>query len=135
MPPVNDRLVIRTLINKVPLCGCGSSSEMWTIVRDVLARAPGHTDLSFFEPMPERDLSATAVEFVAQVLSETGLLEHGSSIGFAWLTPGGEMLLAFLREYGTESHLGGPWPEWALACDASEPFCMTWEELRKAGIT
>lgn len=138
-----SEIAIRTAINKVPLCGCGSSTEMWAIVRDVLARAAvPHAELyvpgerkSFYDPMPEHDLSAIAVEFVAQALSQAGFLEHGSSIGFAWLSGAGRLLLDFLRQHGTEQRgMDDPkWPEWAWTCDPEkEEFSLSdkaWREL------
>lgn len=129
-------LHIRSIIHSIPLCGCGSTNTMWAIVRDMLRRAKAHTEgpkeasVSFYDPMPERHLSATATEFVAHVLGECDLLEHGSSIAWAWLTKAGAMLLEFLEEYPDAN----AWPAWAFSCPVGETFAMTSAEMRAAGF-
>ena len=57
---------------------------------------------------------ARAVEFIAHVLDHWELLEHGISIGFAWPTERGELLLTFLKEQGTDTQ---KWPEWVYDCE------------------
>lgn len=79
---------------------------------------------SFYDAMPYRpnviddsaDECAPAwVEFCAMLLDHAGLLEHGTSIGRAWLTAEGTEVLRFLREFGTEDGEDGRWPIWATA--------------------
>jgi len=135
-----DHIHIRTAIQKVPLCGCGSTDRMWEIVRDTLQRSQDITDrwdrdreearrtgkgaamgsvVGFYEPMGT--LPADAVEFVAQVLDVSGFLEHGSSVQCAWLTAAGRALLLFLRKYGVDKDA---WPEWATMSMNPEPFAL-----------
>lgn len=137
---------VRSMISRVPLCGCGSSERMWEIVRDALHRSQDITDTwdrerkaeretgvsrplvrvtGFYDPMDS--LPADAVEFVAQVLDTRGFLEHGSSIQCAWLTAAGRALLLFLRKYGVDRER---WPEWAQSCSGDEEFSMDDSEWR-----
>ena len=93
-------LEIRSALHRVPLCGCGSSDELWGLVRDILGRSLDITDAwdkqraegvtsfarvtGFYDSMGE--FPALAVEFAAHVLSHVDLLEHGSSVQCAWLS-------------------------------------------------
>lgn len=132
-------LMIRSCINRVPLCGCGSVEAMWEIVREVLKRSQAiqvrndnwRADASaqavdckgFYDSMPEYDLSGTAVEFIAQVLDTAGFMEHGTSIAWAWPTARGKVLLAFLDKHGCN---GEAWPAYATTVfESAEPFTMT----------
>lgn len=106
----------RHLLNDdIRMCGCGSETK-WHIIKMFLERSE-HAEEgreSFYQPMGE--ICGEAVEFIAHVLDGWGLLEHGSSIGWAWPTQKGRDVLAFLREYGTDSN---KWPEWW--CSYSPP--------------
>lgn len=145
-PLAYQKRAIRTAIHKVPLCGCGSTETMWGIVRAVLERnvptnEPHDPRPGCYDPMPEFELSRYGVEFVAQVLSETGFTAHGSGVGYGWLTGAGRLLLLFLRKYGTKGSGGlrdmgdtsqGYWPIWADSCaPTSDTFEITDEEWRK----
>ena len=85
---------------------------VWTVVLELLERGalkPGHpARVSFYEKAKEA--SADWVGFAALALAQypASLLEYGTSIGWAWLTPDGERLLAWLREHGTDD---SKWPE------------------------
>ena len=128
-PSELEQLRYRSAINRVPLCGCGSGQ--WDVVLAMLERAaasPKPDGASFYDPMPGKDLSGRAVEIVAHALDHVGLLEHGSTIGFAWLTPGGELLLRFLQKYGIDHER---WPEWAESCPVGERFSLTDEEWNR----
>ena len=130
------KVLIRTALGRVPLCGCGSSERMWEIVRDILQRSQDITDtwdreretekasgaprplvrvVGFYDPMG--DWPADAVEFAAQVLNESDFLEHGSSVQCAWLTAPGKVVLCFLRKYSCD---GEKWPEWATSSIGTE---------------
>jgi hypothetical protein len=126
-------LYIRTALNKVNLCHCGSGEQTWGIVLGILERAATHShdhperakSLPFYDPMPDRDLSGAAVEFAAHVLAGVDMLEYGSSIGWAWLTGPGATVLAFLRKYGCDIH---GWPEYATSSSLPEQHELTWEQ-------
>lgn len=61
------------------------------------------------------DASGRWVEFGAKVLGSYDLLEHGSGIGYAWLTDDGTKLLEWLRQHGTDDT---KWPEeWCNSSD------------------
>ena len=100
------------------LCGCGSRSEFPLILK-LLERAEKRNEsykdsISYYEPLD--DIPGYAVEVFAKVLDSWELLEHGTGIGWAWLTDDGQMLIDFLREYGTqESRDDGSelWPDWS----------------------
>jgi hypothetical protein len=122
-------LQVRSALAKVPLCGCGSSDAMWSIVLAILDRAEDHEKRgSFYDPMPDHGLSSNAVEFAAQALDSSDMTEHGSGIGWAWLTAAGKTVLLFLRKYGVDRE---KWPEWATTSVGSEPFTLTPEQWRQ----
>jgi len=100
------RLMIAETLDKVKLCACGSD-EPWDIVKLVLERRAAN-EVSSYEPT--EDASGRWFEFATKALDGWGLLEHGGSISWAWLTGEGEIVLEFLREFGTVSH---EWPDWA----------------------
>lgn len=100
------------IIDRLGLCNCGHA-QCWEIVKLMLERAEAldadrENAPSFYDAMD--DIPARMVEFVAHVMGsdQWDLLEHGSSIGGAWLTKDGETLLAFLREHGTDQE---EWPD------------------------
>ena len=116
-PKIQQKL--GNLINsKMRLCWCGSRSEFPLILK-LLERAEKRNEsykdsISYYEPLD--DIPGYAVEVFAKVLDSWGLLEHGTGIGWAWLTDDGQMLIDFLREYGTqESRDDGSelWPDWS----------------------
>lgn len=119
--PRDRALAVREIIRSVNLCSCGSDSQ-WECVLEILVEAEKHTENGFY-----RD---KWFEFAAKVLDDRGLLEHGTTIGFAWLTDRGKLLLEFLREFGTESHdfcehTGHPmWSvEYSWNASGGEPGC------------
>ena len=93
--PRGKALALRGIVGRLNLCACGSSAH-WECLLDLLAEAENHSDRGFY-----RD---KWFEFGAKVLDGWALLEHGGAIGFAWLTCDGELLLEFLRDFGTEDH-------------------------------
>ncbi len=129
--------MVRTLVGSVPLCGCGTSEAMWLIVKAALGRAAESNDakVGFYTGMTivDRDgdkhtLPPLAVEFVAQVLNShgVGLLEHGTAVGYSWLTPQGKVLLAFLGAQPNPDE----WPEWVTSSTGDEIFEMPRDLLR-----
>lgn len=126
-------LELRTALGKIPLCGCGSSDKMWQIVEAMLDRAADHeTKGSFYDPMPDLELSGTAVEFAAQVLDTSGMTEHGGGIGWAWLTEPGKLVLLFLRKYG---HDTDKWPEYSQSSSGNEEFMLSDEDWHQRTMT
>jgi hypothetical protein len=79
-------------------------------------RGEGNKAPSFYDKA--EDASERWVHFGAHILDNSDLLEHGTGIGFAWLTDEGKLLLEFLREFGTYPGTFGeddaPWPSWAF---------------------
>jgi hypothetical protein len=98
---------IRSIFNDLSLCECGGS-YMYEIIRDLLERAESKG--AFLEPLGDR-LNSKAVEFIANIMNSYhwDLLEHGISVRLSWLTERGELLLGFLRDFGTDPDA---WPEW-----------------------
>lgn len=91
--PRAKALKLRAIRARLNLCGCGSSSH-WQLISELLREAQSHTHDGFY-----RD---PWFEFGAKVLDSWDLLDHGTGIGFAWLTEDGELLLEFLQDFGTE---------------------------------
>lgn len=110
---------LRELLWKLNLCNCGRKI-LWKCLYAMLERSCIHSNnsispthlYSFYEPLVLESVVVPGVwvEFVAQLLDAMRLIEHGSGIGAAWLTPQGEILLSFLREFGTDDYA---WPNWA----------------------
>jgi hypothetical protein len=77
-------------------CGCGSPEEAYDLVRDVLALAP------FYDhPEAVRDLiGPRAYQFVLYQIDEAGLIEHGGTVGGAWLSAKGKHYLPLMQRYG-----------------------------------
>lgn len=100
---IQQQLNMSALIESIGLCGCGTNSTM-DIVILVLEKSEKK------ECMYDAAVDAEGrwVEFAANILDDKGLLEHGGSIGFAWLSDKGIALLSFLRKYGTDRD---QWPE------------------------
>ena len=121
-PKIQQKL--GNLINsKMRLCWCGSRSEFPLILK-LLERAEKRNEsykdsISYYEYLyciSGNIIKWFVVEVFAKVLDSWGLLEHGTGIGWAWLTDDGQMLIDFLREYGTqESRDDGSelWPDWS----------------------
>lgn len=108
---------IRHAFSDLGLCGCGSDDKH-AILLAMLERAEAKG--SFYEPLGDL-LNARAVEFIADVMSSSrwDLLEHGTGIGCAWLTEKGELLLRFMRKFGTDSDA---WPEWWCSVTVGEEW-------------
>lgn len=101
-------LKIRDVIERASGCNCGSATY-WERVLEILSEAESHTDKGFY-----RD---SWFEFGAHVLDKFSLLDHGTGIGFAWLTDDGKLLLEFIRDFGTNDHCLSTcegWPEWTI---------------------
>lgn len=94
------------LSGNVKFCGCGSDESKWALLKKLLERAEDAKGPSFYEPLD--DIPGYAVEFMAHALDGWGLLEHGSSIGYCWLTDKGKKVLAWIRANGVDSDT---WPE------------------------
>lgn len=107
--PRDRALQVRAVLDRLALCGCGSNNH-WECLIELLSEAEHHTEGQGFY----RD---KWFEFGAKVLDSWGLLEHGTSIGYAWLTDNGKMLLDFLRDFGTDDQDHPEWVEefsWTL---------------------
>ena len=90
------------------LCGCGSG-DGYECVLELLCEAENHTTEGFY-----RD---KWFEFGAKVIDSWNLTEHGTGIGFGWLTDDGKLLLQFLRDFGNEGNNlceGTGHPEWSV---------------------
>ncbi len=97
---------LRIILARIKFCGCGSNRK-WLTMRQLLENAESHAR-SFYD---DDDLPQTEVgfwEFAANCLDSFELIEHGTSIGYAWLTDDGKLLLQFLQDFPDCK-----WPEWA----------------------
>jgi hypothetical protein len=106
---------VRTIVGKMNLCSCGTDAH-WEVVLKLLEKAADHDKNGSFYGSAESDETKPWVEFGAKVLNSWELIEHGGGIGGAWLTDDGQLLLDFLRDFGTEDHdaiEGSGQPMWA----------------------
>jgi hypothetical protein len=120
--PREKALRLREVLDRLHLCDCGNSTQ-WECVLELLVEAENHSKDGFY-----RD---RWFEFGAKVLDSWDLLDHGSSIGFAFLTADGTLLLEFLRDFGTVAgdlgdENGYPlWAEefsWSIGEDANDSY-------------
>jgi hypothetical protein len=80
-------------------CGCGRPETAWQVILDHLENGSLVGD-----DWDKRTLVLNSGEryVVAYVLTTLGLLEHGGSVDGSWITPAGEQVRDFLREYGVD---------------------------------
>ena len=95
----------KVFLEKVKLCGCGNSN--WPIILYLLEIAEDHDKRGSFYQLEDGAVLGWR-EFGAKVLDDWGLIEHGTGIGWAWLTAEGVSLLAWIRANGTDEDA---WPE------------------------
>jgi hypothetical protein len=82
------------------LCSCGTGDDLTAIIEvleftatDALDRLHGTSG-----PLTERGcITSVGHELAAKVLDSIGLIEHGSSIRGAWITPKGRTVLDLIR--------------------------------------
>lgn len=87
------------------LCGCGSPEETYEVIRRILniqsSNANWGTRQRQFSEICNADIDNEnyngLIQFVLYILDDKGFLEHGSSIGGAWLTKKGEIYLDLLN--------------------------------------
>jgi hypothetical protein len=107
------------LCDRINLCGCGSGTN-FEVLLAMLERAESHegkVSKSFYDSLG--DICPRGVEFIAHVVDGWSLIDHGSGIGWAWLTDDGKAVLEFLRKFGTDKDT---WPEWWCSCEAGEEW-------------
>ncbi len=110
---LEDQKRLREFLWKLNLCHCGSGTT-YEVLFELLERAAENCDggkrTGFYTGFP--DASKRWAEFGAHVLDAMNLVEHGTGIGWPWLTAEGLIVLAFLYEFGI---MAEAWPEWATA--------------------
>lgn len=82
-----------------PICGCGSHKK-WELLYECLKWSALESDERFKKtgsPWDNGFYQSTAHELAANILDHAGLLEHGSGIGWAWITEDGKRLLALIE--------------------------------------
>ena len=75
-------------------------------MRVLLENCVSHARHFYDDDVPEDQVGFW--EFAANCLDSFGLSEHGTSIGYCWLTDDGKLLLQFLQDFPD-----GKYPEWA----------------------
>lgn len=107
-------------------CGCGSPEAPAKLVLDVLRCAP------FYEPANRLSLTTLLPNdglfyFVLYMLDRADLIEHGGSVGGAWLTDRGKAVLQSLEtlvatdpEFSTVFLDGIPPPDDCSICHPAE---------------
>jgi hypothetical protein len=114
---------LHKILDRIDLCGCGTDAH-WEIVLRLLKMAENHDKNGSFYGVKGTEL-APWIEFGAKVIDGWGLIEHGTGIGWAWLTEDGELLLAWLRKFGTDTgdDANPVWPEGSLDCGGCPCGC------------
>lgn len=86
---------------------CSYPQDMEDIILTFLEHAEQRK--SFYDPIGP--IPVDVVHFIAHVMASHPwhLLEHGTSIGGAWPSEDGQILLDFFRHFGTDQHT---YPEW-----------------------
>lgn len=126
---------------KLDLCGCGNPESVIAMLAAVLRAFAAHADLPDHLPMDERrkrcherdtaireavgatDGDGPAVYFVLYRLDALGLVEHGGSIRFAWITPRGRRVLPAMERLAAqmaEEDASG------VECAVDAPPIMEW---------
>ena len=120
---IYDIKQMKKIFGRIELCGCGTNVH-WDIVQELLEKAEDHDKNGSFYGTEGSEL-APWIEFGAKVIDGWGLIDHGTGIGWAWLTEDGTALLAFLRQYGTDSGDDNehPWPDWATHSEGCPCGC------------
>lgn len=117
-----DALKLREIVERINFCGCGTNAH-WECVLELLERAENHdakgSFYRFFNEKDRADPRDPWIEFGAKCLDSWDLIDHGTGIGWAWLTDDGKLLLRFLREFSTDDQVehtatDGKWPLWAV---------------------
>lgn len=92
------------------LCGCGNPEAAYALVRDLLGLAPFYEDSRWQAAETLTGSIPGAHHIVLGAMERAGLLEHGSSLTGAWLTPKGEWCLAAMRtaEFNDLDQVGYP---------------------------
>lgn len=100
------------IYEKLGICGCGSPEDTLLVIRDLLDIIYEYSQLEFSENNYEEkwhklnSLSGTLLntnkwngilQFILYILDDRGFLEHGGSIGGAWLSAEGIMLRNLLH--------------------------------------
>lgn len=87
-------------INELPCCGCGNPESVYQAI---------HTMLSYFDLKNKPQIPKSKefdkidiyenpfVLFMAYYLDNEEYLNHGTSIGYSWLTEKGETMLRYLK--------------------------------------
>lgn len=82
------------LSSALNLCGCGSDKPVELLYECLLWAAMGGPNQKGWEKGFYRDVGA---ELAAKLLDSYGLLEHGTGIGWAWITEDGKRLLNLIE--------------------------------------
>jgi hypothetical protein len=93
--------LVNNFYSRFALCTCGSHNP-WEQIKRFLELAEDK-NTSFYA----HDTEDGWLVLLAHILDLNGLIEHGTGIGTAWLTPIGVHFLKFLREYGCDTN---NWP-------------------------
>jgi len=100
-----DECIKEFLIVDLKMCGCGSPERTQEVIKLVL-EAHSIKDykcrMEALSNICDVDINKNAnydglIQFVLYILDSHGILEHGSSIGGAWLTEKGKALLELLQ--------------------------------------
>lgn len=79
------------------LCGCGNPESAYDLVRDLLGLMPLYEDTRWKVAESLTGNVPGAHHIILGAMERAELIEHGSSLHGAWLTPKGEWCLAAMQ--------------------------------------
>ena len=101
--PIEDELFSFFAYELIGICGCGMPEKAMIQVRNYLRCVSDHFDWDKREAEFQKYFGCTSVYdnplllFMAYILDEKELTEHGSGIGGAWISELGKMCLTVLE--------------------------------------
>lgn len=105
---IRNMRAMQNIIEDIGFCGCGTNSWI-EIIQILLERAAARKRIT--APVESSFAAGEAsehwVEFAAKMLGRANLIEHGLNFTYSWTTAEGDLLLDFIRRYGTDDH---DWP-------------------------
>jgi hypothetical protein len=98
------------------LCGCGNPEESFDLVRQLLTLAPYYQGPEVRAQVAALCGNEPAKHIILSTLDHADLIEHGGSIGGAWLTTKGEWYLKALNSITTWDEIDVGLPHNGDAC-------------------
>ena len=105
----NNQKYIREIFNTQLKLYSYKSTTKYEIILSLLKKNNNHELNSFYDKLI--NIPENIIKLLTLILNSWGLLDHGTDISFAWLTEDGEIIMEFLRNFGTDENI---WPDWVF---------------------